>query len=550
MRRIFVSLLAAALPAALSCGTGPDGPDLTPSDLTVTFTGDSTKICGGSLQASGRSDETVSIQGRTDGQRAVCEITAEWTPCPDLGFYSYVLYRAESPGIASDPASATIIATVTNVDSTLFVDTSSGWARHYYYAVRTTNADEEGVWSNEASIVTPGTAPTPSVLSEAFSTWDLAGLDWTACPDQDFLVYRLFRSDVPDIAQDTTVAVLLETMTSVTDTTYADAGLDPGGTYYYAVLTLDGMGLGSWSNEIEVVLQEPFLDTVTATVAVSESPHGVAALPSGDYVYVACTGPDLVDVIRTSDNAVTASVPVGANPYELCALPTGGYVYVSCYTSGTVDVIRTSDNTVAGTVTVHPNPQGICALPSGDFVYVACDGGDLVDVIRTSDNTVVASVEVGSGPMGICALPSGEFVYVNCCFSDVYVIRTTDNTVFDIAYVDPYPARGIAAPPPGDYVFTACWGPDDIERIDTSDNSREGVVGVGSIPNCLCSTPEGYYVAAACAGPDSVYIIRAIDLALVGTVGVGADPYGICSLPGVYRLYVTNTEDATVSVIE
>jgi DNA-binding beta-propeller fold protein YncE len=119
-----------------------------------------------------------------------------------------------------------------------------------------------------------------------------------------------------------------------------------------------------------------------------------------------------------------------------------------------------------------------------------------------------------------------------------------------MAYVDPYPARGITAPTPGDYVFTACWGPDDIERIDTSDNSREGIIAVGSIPNCLCSTPSGYYVAAACAGPDSVYIIRAIDLALVGTVGVGADPYGICSLPGVYRLYVTNTEDGTVSVIE
>jgi len=57
-------------------------------------------------------------------------------------------------------------------------------------------------------------------------------------------------------------------------------------------------------------------------------------------------------------------------------------------------------------------------------------------------------------------------------------------------------------------------------------------------------------VCVACAGADSVFTVRTDDWTVVGTVGVGAEPYGICVLPSGDRLYVTNSGDGTVSVIE
>jgi hypothetical protein len=189
--RLSGSLLAiATLASMISCGIGPEGPNLTPSDLTVEFTGDSSKVCDlASLFIAGAPGlPASSADGSTDGPLDICEVTASWTPSSDVDFCSYVLYRAESPDISSDPASATILGEFANRDSTVYADTDVGWATHYYYAVRTTDINNDGVWSNEALIVTPGSAPTPSVLSEAYSSWDLVDLIWTSCPDSDFLV--------------------------------------------------------------------------------------------------------------------------------------------------------------------------------------------------------------------------------------------------------------------------------------------------------------------------------------------------------------------------
>ena len=81
--------------------------------------------------------------------------TLTWTQCPDDDFSSYVLYRSETSGIASNPSSATLVATISDLATLTHADAGLGWNTSYYYAVQTVDSSQLTAWSNEATITTP-----------------------------------------------------------------------------------------------------------------------------------------------------------------------------------------------------------------------------------------------------------------------------------------------------------------------------------------------------------------------------------------------------------
>ena len=552
MRIRIVLLLVSAFIVVMSCGesTGPSVPDLSPSTLSLEFTGDSSKI-GIDRDCSSIQITPLSISTRelNDGEKGDCEVTASWTICPENSFHSYILYRSENPGISSSPSSAEVLGVFTDPNTTEFADAEIEWATKYYFALRTSDTDENSVWSNEASITTPGTVPTPSVLTNEDVSWDWSGIAWTTCPDMDFESYRLYRSLEPNIEQDTTLSECIYVALQDSSSQYVDETVDPETLYYYILVTTNNKDMYSWSNEISVTTLEAPPDSVVATVDVGNQPLSICALPSGDYVYVTSAVDDCVSVIRTVDNTVVATVDVGDQPYGICSLPSGDYVYVTSAVDEWVRVIRTADNTVVATIDVGDQPYAICSLPSGDYAYVANYHGT-VSVIRTSDNTVVATVGVGDRPNGICSLPSGDYVYVTNMYDDnVSVIRTADNTVVATVYVGDDP-RGICSLPSGDYVYVTNYSDENVSVVRTYDNTVVATVDVGDQPYGICSLPSGDYVFVVNRLDDNVSVIRTADNTVVATIGVGDSPHCICCLPSGDRVYVANTMSDCVSVIE
>ena len=142
---IILSLIAAFI-LIFSCGddsTGPSGPDITPSTLSVEFTGDSSKV--GVDDTPGTSSHTAlsitaSGENETDSKGS-CEVTASWTICDEAAFNS-IIYRSESPGISSDPSSATILRVISDVTPDFT----------YYYALMTKNNKDLFGWSNEITV--------------------------------------------------------------------------------------------------------------------------------------------------------------------------------------------------------------------------------------------------------------------------------------------------------------------------------------------------------------------------------------------------------------
>ncbi len=276
----------------LSCGgsssTGPQPSPPTPSELTITFTGQAKS--DSESEACSMIIDTAGLRTSTDG-KGTCQVTATWTECTDSDFSKYDLFRSTSSDIQSNPAAATLVFTSTSSDTVTYVDNDITWETEYFYAVRTTDSDNLDSWSNEESITTPseGDAPTPSILSLEFtgSTDALSAVSfssaytgenravgtgsgvailsriagkgfceatatWTQCPDVDFANYTLYRSEHPDVSQDTTIAVNLGTFTGVADTVFADGAVAWETTYYYALVTRNTGANYAWSNEEEI----------------------------------------------------------------------------------------------------------------------------------------------------------------------------------------------------------------------------------------------------------------------------------------------------------
>jgi len=534
-----------------SCSTDPSGADLTPSTLSVSFTGQTDN--SGSGESSGPADlETPFFsEHNTTGPKSNCVVTAIWDICSNMGFNSYLLYRSESPNISSDPSSAELLGEFTTVNTSIYVDSDVIWGTKYYYALKTADSEGIGVWSNEPSITTPEMdPPTPSVLTVADVSWYYADFEWSKCPESNFESYRLYRSETPGIESDSTLADLVCDLDWSLDTLYTDQNVNYSTTYYYALLTSNTENMSSWSDEISLTTMSNIPDSIVATIDVGDDPWDIISLPSGDYVYVTNRGNDNVSVIRSSDNTVVSTVTVGDNPYGICSLPSGEYLYVANWGSDNVSVIRTSDNSVVSTIAVGNRPVGICALPSGDYVYVTNRDDDNVSVIRTSDNTVVASVDVGSTPYQICSIPSGDYVYLtNWSSNSVSVIRTSDNTVVtDITmYTNPIGINSIQS---GDYVYVSNFGTDVVAVIRTSDNTVLETVDVGNGPWGISTHPSGECIFVANSIENTLSFIRTMDNTVLTTRVVGNNPSSICSLPSGDALYVVNFNDGNVSVLQ
>ena len=67
---------------------------------------------------------------------------------------------------------------------------------------------------------------------------------------------------------------------------------------------------------------------VTATIPVGQLPHGVAANPATNTIYVSNFG-GTVSVISGRTNTVTATIPVGALPVGVAANPHTNTIYVA-----------------------------------------------------------------------------------------------------------------------------------------------------------------------------------------------------------------------------
>ncbi|MFL6034592.1 MAG: fibronectin type III domain-containing protein, partial [Gaiellaceae bacterium] len=165
-------------------------------------------------------------------------VVLSWSaPTSDGGaaITSYRVYRGTASG------AETLLATVGNV--TGFTDGSLTNGTAYYYKVSAVNSIGEGALSSERSAI-PATVPNPPTWAPSGAGNGQVSLNWTPPSSNGGSAvtgYKLYRSTASG------AETLLVTLGNVTS--YNDAAVVNGTTYYYKVGAVNAMGDGPMSSE-------------------------------------------------------------------------------------------------------------------------------------------------------------------------------------------------------------------------------------------------------------------------------------------------------------
>jgi len=397
--------LLIAISLILSCGDSPSEPENTPtpSILSAWFTGETDSPL--------MEDEVPCLSSRRDdtggkvSSRVLshCQVTANWTSCPDEGFQSYALYRSTLPGIAGNPANAELLAFYTDVNQRTHVDEDLDWGITYYYAVRTGNNEDHHSWSNEAEIQTPGDVPTPSVLT-AISGFTQVTLEWTECPDPNFSRYTLYRSSTHGIASDTLSATKLCTFDDPGDLSFIDTRLTEQSAIY-ALRTTNTLGTFAWSEEVSADLFN------CCILAWGEDYYGQCDVPPPNEDFVAMAGGWEHSLGLREDGSIVAW---GSNQYGQCSVPdpNGGFIAVAAGAAHSLGLQNNSSGDTSTIVAWGTNESGQCDVPSPNTGFVGGGAGGSRSLGLNEDGSIVAwgwsTAPVPVPNEGFTAIASGD----------------------------------------------------------------------------------------------------------------------------------------------
>lgn len=146
----------------------------------------------------------------------------------------------------------------------------SGLAANTYQGTITvtTNGGTQSVTVTMQVLSGTVAAPTLQIVGSPTATSITVG--WTKSTETTFQSYKLFRSMVPGVDENST---LVTTITSASTNNYTDNNLNSGTTYYYRVFAYGTNGVGSGSNEVTATTTEP-METwyLTGTISINGTP--------------------------------------------------------------------------------------------------------------------------------------------------------------------------------------------------------------------------------------------------------------------------------------
>lgn len=192
---------------------------------------------------------------------------------------------------------------------------------------------------------------------------------------------------------------------------------------------------------------------------------GVSLSPTGEYLLVAASFDDRVDVIDTKTNAVVSSLPVGEFPIRVCFNGDGDYAIVTNFHSDNYNVIHVdgASSSVVTTVSTAPNPLSMAYDAVHDEICVASYQGNRLYHVDPRTGNINSTDDYGDyfRLIQVTVDEVGEPIVLTWDFYTDYVIR--DGVVVELPEVASYitysPLMGrLAATIPGpDFLSVIDW---------------------------------------------------------------------------------------------
>ena len=291
----------------------------------------------------------------------------------------------------------------------------------------------------------------------------------------------------------------------------------------------------------------------------------------GPYAYSQLSGPayitnyygNTVSILDPDTSQVVDNMPAGISnngPSGIAVSPDGTKLYVTnrpqyARSAGTVTVIDLTQRQVIANIPVGVAPLGIAVNPTGERVFVANEGSFSLSVIDTTTNLPIIDMNVPN--LAANPYPRGVATHPNPLRPLVYVTNRTVNSFSDDAS-NPYPDQcdGLVSRAPVNVNPDQCVG--SLSIFDADLKTQVGSVAVGWAPEGVAVHPDGMLVYVANSGDGTVSVIETVFNRVIGVIALngfgGATqplvPRGVAVSPDGNRLYVTDGGGNRLFVID
>ncbi|PYV08934.1 MAG: hypothetical protein DMG07_24380 [Acidobacteria bacterium] len=294
--------------------------------------------------------------------------------------------------------------------------------------------------------------------------------------------------------------------------------------------------LNSLADDMTVIDVET--DQIVRTVKVGKEPHGIASPAAQDVLYVSNEGEDSLTVVDTATDEVKAKYTgLGKRPNEIEVTPDGRYVYVSVVADGKYEVFDTVKKSIVARLDTDGMPHNVVGSPDGRWMYLSPNDrrertveymrkqgmptslNKKIYVVDTRTHSIVGTVPLPNAPRPTAISPDGRRLYVNV------------DGLLGFVVVDTEQRRVISE---AQYQLSEAE-----RRVET----RSHGIGV---------TPDGKEVWSLDRGNGLAHIfdVRRLPPRQVGRVAVGKAPYWLTFTPDGKTIYVSNSQEDTISVID
>lgn len=278
---------------------------------------------------------------------------------------------------------------------------------------------------------------------------------------------------------------------------------------------------------------------------------------SGVTAFVSNAGSDTVSVINTSTNTVTTTIPIGFFPMGIAASPTGTFVYVTLFSDDLVISIDTSTNTLKNGILLHhgSKPTAIAVAPSG-LAYATNFSNSTISIIDPTSMQLSENFPVGSiFPINLAISPNGTRAYVVNAVGpkNVKAIDLSTNTV--VATINSgTQSLGVAITPDSSTAYVTNTLQNTVSVINTATNTVTATISLAanSFPRGIAIAPSGLFAYAVNQGTSSVAVINTLTNTVITTIPLtsNADPFHIAITPDSLFAYVTQTIANNIAIID
>ena len=281
---------------------------------------------------------------------------------------------------------------------------------------------------------------------------------------------------------------------------------------------------------------------------------GATALPASPQGRIALVNQDsnTLSVIDVATDAVIATVPIGAQPHHVVVSPSGKELWITLYKENRLQILDAGTLREVGSVALESPSDDLVFSNDGVRLYVSLGTANTVLVVDPAARTILSKLEVGRVPHGVKVRPDGKELYVTNTAENTVAVLSLEGTPAVAAKIkagaNPFEVTFSAD---GKLAYVSNFLGNSISMINTETRALAGTIRAGRQPAMLSFVPgpAGELLWVANTGSQEVWAIDPATKQTVQRIPVGLGTHGVMPTPDG-KVYVTNTNDGTVSVID